>query len=142
MNNVKYWIVVASKDHVEMGKKSGVVQANHGKFYSLRKMEPGDLILFYSSKIKYKEPEPCKKFTAIARVKQGDVYQGHMEGNWEPYRRDVEFLPCEETDILPLIPKMTFIRKKESWGFVFRLGCFEIPKEDFENISREMKLHL
>ncbi len=24
----KYWIVVASKDHVEIGKKLGIVQAN------------------------------------------------------------------------------------------------------------------
>lgn len=136
----KYWLVVVSKDHIETGKKLGIVQANHGKAAPMKRMKPGDLIVFYSPKLYFQGKEPLKKFTATARVKEGEVYQGDMGGGFTPYRRDVEFLPCEETDILPLIPKLTFIRNKQSWGFVFRFGFFEIPKVDFEIISRKMSL--
>ncbi len=136
----KYWVVVASKDHVELGKTLGIVQANHGKASSLKRMTPGDLIVFYSPKVLFEGKDPLKKFTAMARVKEGEVYQGDMGGGFTPFRKDVEFLPCEETDILPLIPQMTFIRKKQSWGFVFRFGFFEKPKEDFEVISNKMGL--
>ncbi len=135
----KYWIVVASKDHVEHGKLLGIVQANHGKASPMKRMHPGDLIIFYSPKLHYQEKQPYKKFTAIARVKAGEVYKGDMGDGFLPYRRDVEFLPCEEADILPLIDQMTFTRNKKSWGFVFRFGFFEIPKVDFETISKEMR---
>jgi predicted RNA-binding protein len=136
----RYWIVVASKDHVEKGKALGIVQANHGKAAPVKRMKPGDMIVFYSPKLHFQGKEPYKKFTAVSRVKEGEVYQGDMGAGFFPYRRDVEFLPCEEADIQPLIEKMTFIRNKKSWGFVFRFGFLEIPKEDFETISKEMKI--
>lgn len=138
-NETKYWLVVVSKDHLETGKRLGVVQANHGKAAPMKRMKPGDLIVFYSPKLHFQGKKPCKKFTAIARVKVGEVYRGDMGGGFKPYRRDVEFLPYEETDIQPLIPQLTFIRNRQSWGFVFRFGFFEIPKDDFETISNSMK---
>jgi len=70
------------------------------------------------------------------------VYQGDMGGGFMPYRRDVEFLPCEEADILPLIPQLTFIHNKRSWGFVFRFGFFELAEDDFERIAKYMKTKL
>ena len=135
----KYWLVVVSKDHVELGKELGIVQANHGKAAPMKRLRPGDLVVFYSPKVRYQGKEPLKRFTAIARVKDGEVYQGDMGGDLA-YRRDVEFLPCEETDVLPLIPRLTFIRNKQAWGFVFRFGFMELPKDDFLTISREMNL--
>jgi predicted RNA-binding protein len=137
---IKYWLVVVSKDHVEIGKKLGIVQANHGKATPMKRMKPGDLIVFYSPKIHFQGKEPLKKFTAIARVKKGDTYQGDMGGGFTPYRRDVEFLPCEETDIQPLLDTLKFIRNKKNWGFVFRFGFFEITKNDFETIAKTMHL--
>ena len=135
----KYWLVVVSKDHIKIGKKLGIAQANHGKAAPMKRMIPGDFIVFYSPKIHFHGKEPLKKFTALARVEKGDVYQGDMGGGFVPYRRDVKYISCKETDILPLIPKLTFIKNKQSWGFVFRFGFFEIPLEDFEIISKAMK---
>ena len=138
----KYWIVVASKDHAEKGKSLGIIQSNHGKAAPMKRLKPGDMIVFYSPKLHFQGKEPYQKFIAIARVKEGEVYQGNMGDGFFPYRRDVQFLPCEEADIQPLIEKMTFIRNKKSWGFVFRFGFFEIPKADFETISKEMKINV
>jgi hypothetical protein len=106
----------------------------------MKRMRAGDMILFYSPKVHFKGKEPLKKFTAIARVKEGEVYRGEMGEGFIAYRRDVEFLTCKEVDILPLIPQMTFIRNKRSWGFVFRFGFFEIPEKDFKIISKEMDM--
>jgi len=133
----KYWLVVVSKDHVELGKKLGIVQANHGKAAPMKRLRPGDFVVFYSPKLRFEGKEPLKKFTAIARVKEGEVYQGDMGGS-PSYRRDADYLPCNEVDALPLIPELTFIRNKQAWGYVFRFGFLEIPKEDFETISRKM----
>ena len=134
----RYWVVVVSKDHLQTGKKLGIVQANHGKSAPMKRLKTGDLIVFYSPKMEFSGKEPCRKFTAVARVKEGEPYQGDMGDGFVPFRRDVEFLPCEEVDIKPIIPKLGFIRKKESWGFVFRFGFFEIPREDFATIAGEM----
>ena len=41
-----------------------------------------------------------------------------------------------------LIARLTFIHHKKSWGFVFRFGFFEIPKEDSETISKSRKKKL
>jgi len=139
-DKTRYWIVVASRDHVENGKRLGVVQTNHGKASALKRMAPRDCIIFYSPKLYFEGKEPLRKFTAVAMVKSGEMYKGQMAGDFEPYRRNVEFLQCVEADIRPLIPKMSFIRKKESWGFVFKFGSFEIPKEDFDKIAKSMKL--
>ena len=139
MRDTKYWLVVVSKDHLEIGKKLGIVQANHGKAGPMKRMQSGDLIIFYSPKLSFQGKEPYRKFTAIARVKGDELYQGDMGSGFTPYRRDVEFLSCRETDIQPLIQELTFIRNKQHWGFVFRFGFFEIPKNDFEIISKEMR---
>jgi len=106
----------------------------------MKRMRAGDLIIFYSPKLRFEGRQPYKKFSAVARVKEGEAYQTDMGGGFRPFRRDVEFLSCEEADIQPLIERLTFIRKKESWGFVFRFGFFEIPRKDFETISRKMQL--
>jgi predicted RNA-binding protein len=135
---VKYWVVVVSKDHLEIGKKLGIVQANRGKAAPMKRMKPGDFIVFYSPKLHFEGKDPYKRFTAIARVKEGEVYQGDMGEEFTAFRRDAEYLPCDEADIQPLVPNLTFIRSKRSWGFVFRFGFFEIPEGDFQTISRAM----
>ena len=39
---MKYWIIVASKDHLQRGLNGGFIQANHGKAAPLKRMQPGD----------------------------------------------------------------------------------------------------
>lgn len=136
----KYWLVVVSRDHVEIGKRQGIVMANHGKAAPLRRMRPGDSIVFYSPKVAFQGKEPLKKFTAIARVSEGEVYQGELDGGFTAYRRDVEYLPCDEADIVPLIGRLTFIRNKQHWGYLFRFGFFEVPEVDFQTIAAAMHL--
>jgi len=138
MENIKYWIIVASNDHVQRGVAEGFCQACHGKSNPLKRMNPDDWVIFYSPKTEFKGNERYQSFSAIGRVKPGSVYQGNMGGGFKPYRRDVAFLECNQVPIHPLIPDLSFIKNKQSWGYMFRFGFFEIPKDDFDLISSLM----
>ena len=58
---VKYWVVVVSKDHLEIGKKLGIVQANRGKAAPMKRMKPGDFIVFYSPKLHFEGKDPIQE---------------------------------------------------------------------------------
>jgi len=135
---LKYWIIVASKDHVQRGLAGGFIQTNHGKATPLKRMQSGDWVVFYSPKIEYDKPEKCQCFTAIVRVVEDEVYQHDMGGGFIPFRRKVQFLPSNDISILPLIDDLSFIKDKTHWGAPFRFGTLQIPEEDFLLIASRM----
>jgi hypothetical protein len=134
----KYWIAVTFKDHVLTGVAGGFMQANHGKSSPLRRVAPGDWMIYYSPKVRYKGKEPCQSFTAVGQIKEGEVYTAVLALDFEPARRDVDFKACEEVGIRPLINQLTFIEDKQRWGYMFRFGFFEITQADFDLIANEM----
>jgi hypothetical protein len=138
MNTSRYWVIVASKNHVLRGVQARVAQANHGKAAPLKRMRVADGILFYSPKVEFEGNEKLQAFTAIAHVVGEAVYPFDMGGGFIPYRRDVKYLPCNDLPIQPLIPDLTFIENKSSWGYLFRYGFFEIPKVDFDLVASQM----
>jgi hypothetical protein len=135
---MKYWIVVASKDHLQRGIAGGFIQANHGKAAPLKRMQPGDWVLFYSPKVEYDRPEKLQRFTAICRVADDEIYQHDMGGGFVPFRRAVTFVPAQDVSILPLIADLSFIKDKTHWGAPFRFGTLEIPEVDFRVIASKM----
>ena len=135
---VKYWIIVASKDHVENGVGQGITQACHGKVTPLKRMKKGDLVIYYSSKQTFGKPEKCQEFTAMGKVSDDEIYQQQVSEDFCPSRRNIEFLQCKDTSILPLIDDLQFIQNKKRWGYPFRFGILEINKHDFDLISSQM----
>lgn len=138
MQNKRYWIGVASRDHVMNAVQSGFAQLCHGKQAPLKKMNTGDWIIYYSPKVDYKESIPHQKFTAIGKVIDDNVYQVDMRSNFLPYRRNIDFIPCEEILIHPLISKLSFIKSVKYWGYSFRFGHLEICEKDFKIIAESM----
>ncbi|MEA5426603.1 EVE domain-containing protein [Arcicella lustrica] len=138
MNKTKYWIIVASKDHVKNGIAEGITQACHGKTSPLRRMKKGDYILYYSGKMVLGKDEKCQEFTAIGQVKDDEVYQFQMSPDFCPSRRNIEFFSHQDLSILPLINDLEFIQNKKSWGYPFRFGILEINEKDFQLISSKM----
>jgi hypothetical protein len=134
----RYWIAVACRQHVKRGEAAGFCQVCHGKQRPLERMQPGDWLVYYSSVEVFGEPTPCQKFTAIGAVTGTDVYQVQMTASFRPFRRDVTFHRCKETPIRTVLDQLSFIRNKQRWGFMFRLGLFEIPQNDFDIIRRRM----
>jgi hypothetical protein len=138
MSQARYWVIVASKNHVMNGVRWGIAQANHGKAAPLRRMQVGDGVLYYSPKLEFEGNEKLQAFTAIGKVTGEAVYQFDMGGGFVPHRRDVKYMDCVDAPIQPLIPALTFIENKTSWGYLFRFGFFEIPKVDFDLIASQM----
>jgi hypothetical protein len=135
-----YWINTISREHVQRGVAGGFTQANHGKVTNLRQLAQGDVIVFYSPRTSYPAGEPLQRFTAIGRVLDTEPYQAEMTPTFHPWRRQVEFLPCTEAPIQPLIVSLNFITDKRKWGFPFRRGLFRIEQEDFLQITQAMQV--
>jgi predicted RNA-binding protein len=138
MNTTKYWIAAVSKQHTMRGVAGSFMQVCHGKQAPLKRMKKGDYLLVYSSKITMEGNEKCQAFTAVGQVKDDDVYQFQMTENFMPYRRNIDFLECVESPIIPLINDLEFIPNKKSWGYPFRFGFFEIKEQDFNLITSKM----
>ena len=133
-----YWINTVSRGHVLRGVAGGFTQANHGRPHMLRRMERDDWIVFYSPKTDYPDGDRLQAFTALGRVCDDEVYQEDFDPQFQPFRRRMEFLPCTETPIRPLIDQLAFIEDKSRWGFRFRSGVFSIDEHDFEVIRAAM----
>jgi hypothetical protein len=93
---MKYWIIIASKDHLQRGLAGGFIQANHGKAAPLKRMHAGDWVIFYSPKLEYDKPEKLQCFTAIGKVADENIYQSDMGGGLVPFRFGTLQIPEED----------------------------------------------
>jgi hypothetical protein len=118
---MKYWITVASKDHIARGVAGGFMQANHGKQAALKRVHADDWVLFYSPKQTMNGAEPCKAFTAIGQAADEEIYQHKMSEDFIPWRRNVKFYKSIETPITPLVDELDFIPIKSRGGILFAL---------------------
>lgn len=135
---MKFWIGVASQEHVKIGEAGGFCQLCHGKSAPLKRMKKGDFIIYYSSKRQMTDKIPYQKFTAIGEIIDDIVYQVEMFEGFFPYRKNVHFVDSHESPIVPLIQDLSFIQNKKQWGYPFRYGHLEISKEDFFLIANNM----
>ncbi len=134
----RYWIGVASREHVKRGVAGGFSQLCHGKSLPLKRMAVGDWLIYYSPRERFDETAACQKFTAIGKVVGENVFPFEMSPGFVPYRRDVCFLDADDVPICPLIDQLSFIHDRSRWGYAFRFGHLEIMKSDFEVIATSM----
>jgi len=134
----KNWIAVASAEHVRLGRSQGFMQVSHGKVAPLRRIQPGDRVVFYSPTEAFRGKDRLRAFTAIGIVKQGEPYRAEMSGGFSPFRRDVAWQTAKETLIEPLLEQLEFTSDKRNWGYQLRFGLFEISDADMARIARAM----
>jgi DNA-binding MarR family transcriptional regulator/predicted RNA-binding protein len=133
-----YWVSTISRDHVRLSVEGGFTQAGHGKASGLKRLKADDWLIYYSPKTSLRDGEPVQAFTAIGRVLDEELYQVEQAPGFTPWRRNIEFVKSIEAPIRPLIDQLSFIKDKRRWGYMFRVGLFKIPREDFAVISRAM----
>lgn len=139
MAETRYWIGVASRDHVMKGVAGGFCQLSHGKSGPVRRLSPGDWIAYYSPHEAMGEGEAVQAFTAIGKIKPGEPYQGEMRGGFHPTRRDVAFRKsAKQAPIRPLLDTLSFTKGRTSWGYAFRRGAFAVSEADFRAIAKAM----
>ena len=139
MAEPRYWIIVASQEHVMLGVSGGFAQAGHGKRPGLERMHAGDSLVYYSPKVTYEGNEPLHAFTALGDVSDEEIVQVEMSPDFKSFRRKVKYRYTGEIKIEPLIEQLGFIRNKKSWGYAFRFGLLEIGKDDFDLIAGEFE---
>ncbi len=132
------WVAVASAEHVRIGRAKGFMQVCHGKAAPLKRIQPGDGVVYYSPTNAFGGTDGLQSFTAIGVVNDGGPYQADMGGGFTPFRRDVSWRHAEEAPIKPLIGRLEFTTTRRNWGFQLRFGLFEISGHDMEMIAEAM----
>ncbi|MCX6500693.1 MAG: EVE domain-containing protein [Arthrobacter sp.] len=127
-----------SLDHVQAGVSGGFTQADHGAESRLRRLRPGDGIVFYSPRTSLRGGVPVQQFTAIAVVTGDQPYQVNMSEDFHPWRLAVRFARCRAVDAKSLVPLLSFIQDPTHWGLPFRRGLFAIPEADYRVIAAAM----
>jgi EVE domain len=138
----RYWLAVASADHARRGRALGIVQVCHGKGGPLRRIRPGDGVVYYSPTVSFGGKDRLQAFTAIGVAENDRTYQVDMGQGFHPFRRDVTYVEAKEASILPLLDRLELTRGKRNWGYPFRFGLVEIAKGDFEAIAAAMSAKL
>ena len=136
------WLAVASAEHVEIGRNGGFMQVCHGKATPLRRVQPGDRIVYYSPNRIYspshalRGKDRLQAFTAIGTVK-GALYKADMGFGFHPFRRDVAWHDAEPAPLALLQEELAFTQEK-NWGYRLRQGLVEISDADMTAIAAAM----
>ena len=134
----KYWIAVASVDHLARGKAGGFMQVNHGKQGPLKRIKKGDVVAYYSPLKIYGGAEKLRAFTGLGHITSELPYQGDMGDGFKPFRHDVTWHKSCDAPIEPLLQLLEFTKGKTNWGYQFRFGLFEISETDLRTIATAM----
>ncbi len=51
-----------------------------------------------------------------------------MSAGFKPYRVDLEFFPCKDAPIKPLVQSLSFIESKTHPGAAFQFGSINVPE--------------
>lgn len=134
----RYWIGVASRDHVRQAVEGGFCQFSHGSDAAVRRVQPGDGIVYYSPREHMRGGEPVQAFTAIGIVAEGEPERRSGDGGFRPSRRQVTYAKATDAPIRPLLNQLSFTRGKTHWGQTFRRGLLPIEASDFKRIANAM----
>lgn len=138
MAATKNWIAVASATHARRGREGGFMQVCHGKLAAIRRVHPGDRVVYYAPTVTMGGKDTCQCFVSIGRVQDGVPYPFDMGDGFVPYRRDVAYVAAQEAPILPLLDAFGFVENRQRWGYQFRFGLFAISDHDMQLIARAM----
>jgi hypothetical protein len=130
------WLGVVSRAHVHRGVAGGFAQLCHGKAQPLRRMHPGDWLVYYSPTIEI-GGTPLRAFTAIGRVEGAEIHRYDMGSGFVPYRRGVSYVDAREVLLEMIKPKLKFCARP-NWGMALRRGHLPLDPVDFATIAAAM----
>lgn len=137
---MRYWLGVVSAAHVRRGVELGIAQVHHGKRAGLARMAPGDGLVYYSPQEELRGTVPCRQFTAVGRIADGEIWQAD-EGDFKPFRRRVEWAEARPAPIADLKDRLLLTRAP-NWGYALRRGLLPLDEADFLLIEAAMSGHL
>lgn len=134
----RFWIGVASREHVLKAVEGGFCQFSHGSAAAVARVQPGDGIAYYSPRDQMRGGEAVQAFTAIGIVGDGDPEQAIQSGQFRPSRRKVTYANANAAPIKPLLDQLSFTQGRTHWGQAFRRGLLSVDLADFALIAEGM----
>lgn len=135
---MKAWLGVVSLAHVQRGVAGGFAQVCHGKAAPLRRMQPGDWLVYYSPSLTM-GGAPLKAFTAIGQVADDEVFQFDMGGGFVPFRRRVQYVQSAQQLLLDDALKSRLdLCAAANWGMALRRGHLPLTARDFDTLRLGM----
>jgi hypothetical protein len=133
------WVAVASAEHVRRGRRGGFMQVCHGQAGPLRRVRPGDRVVYYSPTLHFGGKDRLQAFTALGTVLPGDPYEVDMGKGFRPFRRNVAWdAGTGDAPIAALLDQLSFTAGRPSWGWVLRFGLLPATTQDMELIAMAM----
>lgn len=139
------WVAVASEEHALRGcadSAHGFMQVCHGKCAPLKRLRPGDRVVYYAPTRTMGGKDKVQAFVSAGLVQPGCPYAFDMGGGFVPYRRDVAYVPARPAAIVPLLDQLEFVEDRQRWGYKFRFGLFEVGDADMRKILQAMQAPL
>jgi hypothetical protein len=130
------WLGVVSRAHVQRGVRESFAQVCHGRAQPLRRMQPGDWLVYYSPTLEM-GGEALRAFTALGRIQDADVFPFDMGGGFVPFRRKVTYQPIREVP-LSAIKDQLELCAGANWGIALRRGLLALSDHDFACIAAAM----
>ena len=134
----RFWVGVASRDHVLAAVRGGFCQVSYGKEAPVRRLQVGDSIVFYSPRERMKGGESLQAFTAAGRILDEVPYQVEQSKDFRPFRLKTEYFKSKDASIRPLLEELSFTKVRSNWGAALRLGIFQMKREDYMKIAIAM----
>lgn len=132
------WLAVVAADHVRRGRDLGIVQINHGQRAPLVRMEPGDVVIYYSPTLSRGDKQPLREFTAFATVADGDVWQAD-EGEFKPFRRRADYSSTQDVPLTDVKDSL-HLTAEANWGYQLRRGIVPLDDHDTEVLRAAMQV--
>jgi hypothetical protein len=134
------WLGVVSRSHAQRGVAGGFAQVCHGKVQPLRRMRPGDWLIYYSPTIEM-GGEALRAFTAIGEVADDEVFKHDMGGGFVSFRRRVRYATAREVPLADLKDSLDLCTQP-NWGMALRRGHLLLTPGDFATIARAVNLEV
>jgi hypothetical protein len=136
------WIAVACAEHALRGRDhqpSGFMQVCHGKPAPLGRLQAGDVVAYYAPAQTMGGKDRLQSFVSIGVVLAGDAYAVDMGGGFVPHRRNVRYVSAQPAAIATLLDSLACVEDRQRWGYMFRLGLFQVSRADMVCIASAMR---
>jgi EVE domain len=133
----QYWLGVVSRTHVERAVAGGFAQVCHGRAAPLRRMRPGDWLVYYSATEEMGGGERLQAFTALGQLVDDRIYEVELD-EWRPHRRAVRYEAVGRVPIAALAPQL-HLTAQPHWGVALRRGHLPLDAHDFQLIAAALR---
>ena len=115
----RFWVGVASREHVKAAVHGGFCQLNHGKETPVRELDRSDKMIFYSPRTQMKGGEALQAFTAVGTIIDDEPYQVEQAKGFHPFRRKTRYFKAKEAPIQLMLDDLSFTRDRSNWSTKF-----------------------